>query len=694
MAFTSKTPAVGTNGNLLFGETGSGGSSAFQPLIGDPRIEPRYFSWLVNQKPAMKGFALNATLQRIRATRGAMLGRAPGLRNVVQLDRKDGTVYTSHSSTWTQFQADVHRRLTDEVPVSPVTRWGVTGGGICRPWDKLATSGALAMTPTLKPRLDKIGKAPAAIPADYLKLLRLVTEIYSAKWTPRAVPQNNTSYSGILADTHSKGEKIDYFINKIVKPYGPVFLEKLGEYDADWFVQKFGTAPVVYTTARWQLDAIGKVRAGHNYLGEEVTADKNVPKEYSVGFEQMVAARERTAYAVEGMCNLATAAYFTGIRYNAMNDHAATWHTATGKDLTDAIEKFGNFEQYDAVAFDQSFDRIEIDTITNSLVGLSEKGKAAVTRLSHLPMVVKSDIRGEAGAYLFNNAEYNAGHQSGVQWVSDYNKIRGTSHWLYGLVKIGYLRLNLPEDVIKSKIVSILVHDDPYYAIINQGDDTTALSSSSSDLEKWCVAVENLDFAIWERDATRKMIGYVFYQKTPTSPLTTIVDAVTLVEKLIINERSVHSNHRKMSSTGNLDRLHQLVTQVEAGPQIKRILDECALKWFGKDMEELYKETLYKDVDGLDETIDVRDLSGFNSATIQFIQDPDAIHKNKIKIEDIDPRVYNSYFATLSAADAAWCGERLGLFDFEVNDKSITRKDPNDAEVVLDYQTNFNLHIN
>lgn len=144
-----------------------------------------------------------------------------------------------------------------------------------------------------------------------------------------------------------------------------------------------------------------------------------------------------------------------------------------------------------------------------------------------------------------------------------------------------------------------------------------------------------------------------------------------------------------MSSTGNLDRLHQLVTQVEAGPQIKRILDECAVKWFGKDMEELYKETLYKDVDGLEESIDVRDLAGFNASTIKFIQDPDAIHKGTIKIEDIDPRVYNSYFATLSASDAAWCGERLGLFDFEVDDPTITRKDPNDADVILDYQTNF-----
>lgn len=656
MAFSVKPGTTGSDGKPLFVMTGTGGNSAFQPLIGDPRLSKSYLSWMVNQKPALTGFALKATIERIRATRGGLLGAKPGVRDVVQLDRADGTKYKSHDGDWTRFQSEVQARLTAEVPLGIHTKWGVTGSGVARDWSKLSTSGAIAMNPSLTPRFSDIGRAPSPIPDDYLELLGWVTEIYSEVWTPRSITQNNTSYSGILADTHSKGEKIDFFINKIVRPHGFTFVQAMNDFDGDWFVRHFKCAPVTYTTYRWQLDVLDKVRGGFDYLGAPVDAsDKSVPKEYANGFERMTAARQRTAYAVDGMSSFVTAPYFVGIRYNAMNNYPKTWHTAHGEDLTDPIVKYGHFRLEDAKEFDSTFDRIEIDKITNSLLHIPQSSKDYITAVSHLPIVIKSDRRGESGAYLFNNNDYAAGHQSGVQWVSDYNKIRGTAHWLYGLVKIGYIDMAKGKEFVIDLIKTILKHDDDHYALINQGDDTMALSSSESDLNAWCAAVESIDFAVWEPDSGKKMIGYVFYQDTVGSPLRTIPDAVTLVEKLIINERSVHSVHRKLSSVGNLDRLHQLATKIKAGPSIIRILDECALKHFGSTMEDLYLETLRFDNDAIDET--GFDFKSLNAATIAFILDPDVIH-HKVDKDDVDPRVFNAYFSTISEEDTCWVLKR------------------------------------
>jgi hypothetical protein len=563
----SESIALNPDGSVNhFAETGTGGNSAFQPVYGNPQLEESYLSFMVNQKPALRGVGLKATIAAINDVWGAQLGRAPGPRNVVQLDTNDNKYYSSSDVSFLRFQKDVADALNNMFTTSEQTDVAVTGWGLPRDFSKLYTSGAIAMNPTISPRIDKIGVPLADLPSDYMRVLRLVAEIYSEEWSPASIQQNNKSHAGILCDTRDKAEKVNMLVS-IVNRHGSEYAEKLVDLDGGWFAAEYGAFPVTKITARWQLDAIGKVREGEDWRGFWKVADKSVPANIRGPFSEMTAARQRVAYAVCTMSNSLVAPMFSGWRSIALEEYAETWHTSVDADMLDPINKYGNYSLYDAKNFDTTYAREELDEITDALIGVTDLGRDYIKRVSHLPLLISSDTRGEAGAYLINNSSYAAGHQSGVSWVSDYNKIRGTAQWLYGVHKVGYLNFNDSDEMLKNQYRKILKHEDSNYAMINQGDDTMALSSSKSRLNKWCEAVEAFKFAIWERDEGRKMIGKVIYQSHVGAPLKVIPDAVTLVEKLIINERSVHSKHRPMSSAGNLKGLVCWLLCVQRAPK-------------------------------------------------------------------------------------------------------------------------------
>jgi hypothetical protein len=350
--------------------------------------------------------------------------------------------------------------------------------------------------------------------------------------------------------------------------------------------------------------------------------------------------------------------------------------------MLDPIAQYGNYRLYDAAKFDTTYAREEIDHITANLVGLTQRGRDYITRLSHLPLIIASDTRDEAGAFFVNNSEYRAGHQSGVCYVSDYNKIRGTAHWIYGLVKIGYLNYDQSDDSLMQDIKKVLLHEDPNFALINQGDDTMALASSNERVEEWCKAVEQLKFAVWELDEGRKMIGKVIYQRSAGADLEIIPDAVTLVEKLLINERSVHSKHRPMSSAGNRERIRILKEECPAGPKIMKILDDLAIQHFGDKLDNLYRQIAYKDVDNTPELNPDLDLSQYNLATRTYILDQDTIH-HKIKIEDVDKEIFKAFNSTIVAEDAAWILRTMKFMDESVHDYLVPAANDDNGRYVL-----------
>lgn len=661
-----------------FRESGVGLNSAFQPLHGDPVLVQDYFSWVVNQTPALRGAGLRATKAAIRSTWGAQLGKAPGAKVKYQMDFPDDTRLASHDRTWVDFQMEVARELS-KFKQSPMTNLAVTGKGFPRDFAKLTTSGAWSMNPSLSPRLDRIGKTDAKIPDSYLRILGLLTKIYTEKWEPAGVQQNNKSHSGILTNVYDKSEKVAKIIH-CARAHGEDFAKALVDYDGDWFASNYGSFPVVKLTARLQLDVLGKERKGTDWTGQEIVADKSVPDEFSHGYE-MNAMRERVAYAVDGLSNAMIAAAWSGWRSVALDAYPLTWHTSQDSDLLDPIKKYGHFELYDASVFDTSYTREELDKINESIEGFTELGHRYQDAIGHLPLVITSDVKGESGAYMFNNGTYAAGHQSGVCYVSDYNKIRGTAQWLYGLVKIGYLKSDWSDERLILSMKQILKHGDTNFALINQGDDTMALAKSRASLDKWCKAVENLEFVNWELDGGRKMIGKVLYQAEPGAELKIIPDAVTLVEKLLINEHSVHSKHRAMSSAGNRERIRMLQMECPGGPEVLRAIDKVAYKHFGADLDTLYKRTAYKDEVNLGAANDDFDLSQFNEATRTFILDPDSIHY-KIRAEDVDPRVFKAVNATIMPEDAAWILRRMGFMKPEVHELLVPRSAENEKRYV------------
>jgi hypothetical protein len=624
------------------------------PISGEPEFEPTYYSKLRNYDQALTGAGLLGTIGSIKSTFQNYINTAPGPRNVVQLDLPDGTKYHSHDLEWLRFQLDVADDLSP-LKVSDQSETAVLDLGLTRDFSKTFTNGSRVMNPALSPRMDVIGKSPAELPAEYIMILSMLTEIYTEKWKPTAIRFNNKSHFGLPYPTYKKQDKLDIFRKEII-PLGAQFAERLVDIDGGWFVEKMGSYPITKITYRVQLDSIGKIRAGNDWLGFLVeSADKELEASENFGLGKMVRARQRNAYAVSGVANAPAQCMFAGWRSIALHRYNLTWHTSVDSDLLGPITKYGHFRSYDAANFDTTFDWLEICTIIDSLQGATPLFKEYVKRVARLPLLVKSDTEGVVGSYLLNIANYTGGHQSGVAWVSDFNKIRGTAQWLYGLFKLGRFSVF---DKVKAKdyMRKFLRHEDQEFAMLNQGDDSLPLARNPVQLDKWVSIVENLPFAKWEEDPGKKFIGKVIYQDYAGGELRVIPDIVTAVEKLLINERSVHSKHRKMSSMGNLARIDEMEKHPAYGP-VFDVIDRRAIEHFGATLKDLYRRTLHLDIV---DTPDLEGVTGFNWETLQFIQDEDVIHY-KVDPAKIDPRVLKQRMSTFSANE---CVNVVNEFQF------------------------------
>jgi hypothetical protein len=618
----------------------------------DLKFDKSYFSALQNMEPAMGDTALQLTSKAIVNAYGPRLRRAPGMRDVTQLDFKDGSKLFSHSKEWIDFQMDCKRQL-DGLTLAEITPHAAQNSALIRGFETLATHGGLPMNPTITPRLDKIGKPIGTLTADYMKVLKLTTEVYTESWEASSLHINGKSNSGLFSNTNDKLTKINFW-NERVMPLGKSFIDGLISYNEAFFLRHFGFMPVTLTTIRIQVEKASKVRSGYNYLGKKIdSADKAIDQSLSFG-HVMNAGRQRVAYALDTMVNIPVQAVFAGFRKVALAKYAKTWHTRFPTDTTDAINKYGNWRAYDASNFDTTYSREEIVHITESLLNVTDRFKQYVLAMCHLPLVIKSDVRDESGAYLVNNRTYPAGHQSGVAHVSDYNKIRGTDQSLYALAKLGRFDLN-ETNAAREYIRKFLKHEDDDFACLNQGDDTILLCTNAAQLDKWSSILEGLEFTVWERDYLPKFLGDVWYERFPGARLETTLDPTSGLEKIFANERSVHSHHRTMSSSGALDRINS-IKAAPGGSDVINILNSTAMKHFSRmnkqqNFEDILRDTIPKDFEllsqKLEQSIDADVLSRYDAATREFILNPDVIHY-KYTPDEIHPDVLSGEFGRVS----------------------------------------------
>lgn len=639
-----------------FADTGMT-NGVFSPIYGNPQLEPSYFSWMVNQPPAMRGRPLDATITAIKQVKGAQISKPQGINPIPMLTMPDGRKVFAGTKEFLDFQHDLadHLEKFDRSPMTPIA---VTGDGFVRDFSKLRTHAERVMNPSSSPNLKEIGVGDRPMNPDYLRVQRLLTELYTEVWSPVSIRQNNKSHGGLLCPTTDKATKILTY-QKIILEHNIRFVEALADYDSEFFTNNFGTAPVTFITYRVQLDALGKVRKGYDSLGwyhEEL--DKSIDPNDTFG-HVMNAARMRNAYAVDGMSNAIVQPVWAGWRENALKAYHASWHTSVDEDIINPIKKYGHFRSYDAVQFDTTFTRELIDHIIDSTLNTTDLFKRYMNVLSRLPIVIKSDFNDQAFAYLFNNITYAAAHQSGLANVSDLNKIRGSGDWIYGLHLVGHFSFEEDDDTLKERYRTLLKHEDPMFAFLNQGDDTIPFSASELRLDEWCNAVAGIPWTTWEEEDTKKYLGRVIYQAAPGAPLKLISDEATLVEKLILNEHGMHTKHRPLASLGNLMRIAEL-KKIPGGYKILDVLDLVFRKHFGHTPEDLFRKTLEYDADP--ELSSVLSQSALNTATREFLHNPDVIHY-KYSIDEIDPRVVQYYFEGISAEDAAHAVRSCGLMN-------------------------------
>lgn len=382
---------------------GTGHVPTFIKLAGEFRMEPSYYSFLRNMEPALSGVGLEGTIGAMKGEFKNYIFAPPGPRRIKQLDTKDGREFYSDDESWLKFQAAVYHGL-EPLKASKQLDLSVTDLGLTRDFSKMATHGAMVMNPSLSPQMSKIGKSPSELPGEYLIILELLSELYSEEWTPTSIRFNNKSHFGLPHPTYKKDEKLDIFRRKII-PKGEQFAERLVDMDGSWMVANHGSYPITKLTYRVQLDALGKVRSGFDFKGFEVKeADKFIPKELVWGIFDMTAARQRVAYAVSGVANAPAQCVFAGWRANALAKYNLTWHTSRDEDVIRPILKYKNYSLWDAANFDTTFDWLEISTIVNAFQGTTPLFTDYVLRVARLPLLVKSDIQGEVGAYFLNIA--------------------------------------------------------------------------------------------------------------------------------------------------------------------------------------------------------------------------------------------------------------------------------------------------
>jgi hypothetical protein len=292
------------------------------------------------------------------------------------------------------------------------------------------------------------------------------------------------------------------------------------------------------------------------------------------------------------------------------------------EDITGPINRYGRYRLYDAVKFDTTYPWIVLETIFENLEGATPLFVDYVKTYSRLPLLIRSDVEDEVGSYLLNIRDYPSWHQSGVAHVSDCNKIWGTTSWVYGLVLIGEFKLTYSLEEDMKWIDTFLKHENSRVALLNQGDDTLALAHTDALLDKWTACVAELDFAEWEEDDTEKFLGRVLYRDYPGAALRCIPDIATTVEKFWINERSVHSKHRKMSSMGNIDRLTD-ARKVPGWAEIEDRMNAVTIKHFGDTMENFFRRTTALDWTG---DMNPETIAGLSHAERLFLDDESRIH--------------------------------------------------------------------
>ncbi|AAF63300.1 P2 [Pseudomonas phage phi8] len=633
--------------------------ASFVPLVGDPKLEGSYFSWVNNQPSAMDDYSLVKTVAAIRTAFGPSINRAPSFKDVTQLvvvTRTGVKHYKANDPQYLRFQKELADALQQFEPSKQLTL-GVTGLGLTRDFGTMYTHGAVFMNPTLSPRVDRLGETGGELPSDYMLALSIMSEIYFEEFKPAKVRTNGKSKTGLPNNTKDAREKKKFFMS--LMDHGTGWSSALAKGDYSYSAKYYGSAPITLPTYRDQLEKPGKKRDGYDFLGNAVVAaDKSIPSKYSQGVDGLHALRRRTAYAVSYAAATPMQCFVAGCRHIALERYGETWHEHDAEDIIRRIYKYGFYELYDASAFDTGFSWKEITTMIDAIPGITDLARDYMRSVHRLPLLITSDVRGVKGAYLLNMDKYSPGLQSGVPSVSDFGKIRGAAQWSYGLMVLGAIRYQSRAQ-LKTEFKTLLKHGRPDFAMQNRGDDTMPLAARQKDLQKWCEIVEGFKFCKWEKDTGKKFIGRVLYQRTPESKVVAYSDIVTMLEKTFINERSMFSAHRPFAATGNVMRYEMNMAHPAFGA-VMDVVDTIMLKHFGVTYKECFvgAQALEKE---LNNGVELPDYAGLNQATRDFILDPDVIHY-KWRESDIDPRVLDMVMPTSLEPDL--CEEAVHKFGF------------------------------
>lgn len=642
-------------------------------IFGELRLEPDYLSNMNHLRPAMSKTAIAVTTAALKKEFGPQLSRPVSNKRVIQcaikksasVDKESSAFhfYNSSDREWLGFILDLQERIERTFPVE-VSKDGsyVTGDGINRVCTTLLTNADVPMNPSLSPKLDTIGgDLSIPLPDLYKKVLSTVSRLYFEKWTPTSFGLNSVSKTGLPVNVHDKLEKL-YLLRDQILPRADDMIKALAAGDYDYFVSEFGCVPVAMLTYRDQIDKFGKERWGHDVTGKYVLANKVVTQAECNGFgkfHNFQALRRRNAYAIPFLLNVLGQVLTAGCRVNALEEYGDTWHDHGDDDIKKILNSMKHFALYDADAFDTTFRWDEICIMIDSIPIISDVFKEYIKKVHRLPIVVKSDSKDVAGAFLVNCDTYQPGLQSGTFDVSDLGKIRGASGWLYGLFATKLVKLNefdLDNDLEK-QIVSIMKHENKFFKMMNRGDDTVPLYESAADGKIWCEFMENLPFMKWSRDNGAKFTGRIIYRKDANAPVELYRDLITLLEKSFLNEHSMFSRHRSFAATGMLLRLDYCKEHPSYG-RFMQVVEQCfydhfKVEWLDAIEKSKSLEPSISDFD--------YNLSKYNQATREFIMDRATIHYKIKSINEIHPDILNSELFSVDTELVKDLAKKIGI---------------------------------
>jgi hypothetical protein len=372
------------------------------------------------------------------------------------------------------------------------------------------------------------------------------------------------SQSGFEDFTHDSEERLEIAENALVNANKIIDAYWRGDLEE---ARRLGVVTCFFTGARRQADRrtykdgqwIRKDRFGFDwdYAVTQGLKGTRVPTSKDPGIpgsgDDFDAERIRVVHGLNLSSNAILASFMAPMMERLFQEYSYTFHTTT--DLLEKVQDSGLTPRgVDATQYDETMPYFMVQAACRSLLelGMNEKYVYFLLQCYLAPMFAGGRALGERnieGNFIGNPLDQSTftvfrGQPSGIWTTSFFNKLMmaGTSMCWYH---------DVGGQVI-GNVDSILKGEDPFFKMINNGDDHIKLLSDVY-AAKWDKKPEYTYFSV-EQESPIRFGGEVLFRDS-AGDMRKSADLVSFVTGVIVPERSIYSNFRKFPGVGFADKI-------------------------------------------------------------------------------------------------------------------------------------------